>query len=64
MPDAYPERSYYGGPNHECPYRGAVFGSKRELKALQIYQREKQCTTFVVGQIRSVLNNIRDLLRP
>ncbi|WVZ68238.1 hypothetical protein U9M48_017199 [Paspalum notatum var. saurae] len=30
--NAYPERSYYGGPEHECPYCGAVFWFQERVK--------------------------------
>jgi hypothetical protein len=30
--DAYPERSYYGGPEHVCPYCHAVFWFQERVK--------------------------------
>ena len=30
--ESYPDRSYYGGPTHECPYCGAVFWYQERVK--------------------------------
>ena len=30
---SYPDRSYYGGPTHECPYCGAVFWYQERVKS-------------------------------
>ncbi|KAL5662342.1 hypothetical protein ACJX0J_029467, partial [Zea mays] len=31
--DAYPNRSYYGGPEHTCPYCGAIFWFQERVKS-------------------------------
>jgi hypothetical protein len=48
--DAYPERSYYGGPEHVCPYCHAVFGSKSVSKMIPAPPKGKLCTTFAVEE--------------
>jgi len=32
LKESYPDRSYYGGPTHECPYCGAVFWYQERVK--------------------------------
>ncbi|WVZ82292.1 hypothetical protein U9M48_029572 [Paspalum notatum var. saurae] len=39
--DAYPERSYYGGPEHECPHCGAVFWFQERVKSLSHVAQRK-----------------------
>jgi hypothetical protein len=49
--DAYPERSYYGGPEHICPYCHAVFfGSKSVSKMIPAPPKGKLCTTFAAEE--------------
>jgi hypothetical protein len=39
--DAYPDRSYYGGPMHECPYCGAVFWFQEHVKSASVVTQQK-----------------------
>jgi len=39
--DAYPDRSYYGGPEHECPYCGAVFWFQERVKRASVVSQRK-----------------------
>jgi hypothetical protein len=39
--DSYKERSYYGGPSHECPYCGAFFWSQERAKTLSLVSKRK-----------------------
>ena len=39
--DAYPGRSYFGGPEHECPYCGAVFWFQERVKRASVVSQRK-----------------------
>lgn len=37
----HPDRSYYGGPSHECPYCGAVFWYQERVKKSSTLSKRK-----------------------
>jgi len=39
--ETFPERSYYGGPTHECPYCGAAFWFQERVKTASIVSKRK-----------------------